>query len=212
MKENGQYLGRKRVMLEAALRDMFLNGYDSATIQSVAEAMGVDCFKVVECFGNDDFLRISAIHYAAESWCVQVKAELGLIEEREEKFRELVSMFVNGSKKYSHSLRLYVNIWERLTEQRIIDDRVKTLLNETYNLYQELFCSLFAEWYEMDTMRKVTKISSLAWIMVVISDGLFVQQLFDKKEIQIKEIGRLMYEMALAYVKSEGFKEVSING
>lgn len=205
MKGNSQYSRKKRVMLDAALRDMFLNGYDAATIHSVAGAMGLDCSEVWNCFDSDDFLRISAVHYAAQAWCIQVRNELNLIEDPKEKFGELVSMFVNGAKSHPHSLKLYVSIWERLNEEKIIDDRVKSLLSETYNLYKELFCSLFAEWHNMDAECKVEKISSLAWTMVVISDGLFVQQLLDQEKTQIKEIGRIMYEMSLAYVKSEGF-------
>lgn len=205
MKENNQYPRKKRVILDAALRDMFLNGYDAATIHSVARAMRVNFSEVADYFDSDDFLRISAVHYAAQVWCIQVKNELNLIEDQKEKFSKLVFMFVNGAQNYSHSLRLYVSIWEKLNEKIITDVRVKMLLNKTYNLYQELFYSLFTEWYKADTTNKEKKISSLAWTMVVISDGVFIQQLLNQDKTQIKEIGRIMYEMSLAYIKSEGF-------
>lgn len=203
MKNTG--FARKEIpALETALKLMFAGGYEAAGIDSVAERIMVDGDSIESLFASDDVLRLSAMKYAALQWVEEVRKELDSIDDYPEKLKTLIKRYVAGAESYPHSLSLYVDAWKVLEKSGAADRRyIAASLAEIYRIYIDLFCEVVAGMTGENDIPSAD-IRTVAWILVVISDGFFIQSRIRREPLDFDLIGGVIYGMVAAQLFKSG--------
>jgi AcrR family transcriptional regulator len=186
----------QRVILENTLKELFSSNYEAVTIEDVCEKYGLAKKKAFEYFADDDDLKMSAVEYAASVWVTNLSKRLNVIASSEERIRLIIRSFALGTEEYPQSLSIYIDLWKRLRDCPFENSKIKDRLNRVYKFYSDEFCRLLsAEWkieLEDESLR------SIAYIFVVISDGLHIQTFLQQKELDCDKITETLCRMLSA--------------
>ncbi|MEF2965936.1 TetR family transcriptional regulator [Paenibacillus sp. M1] len=185
------YSRKEKVVLEAALQLMFLNGYEAVTTQAVAERLAISQVYLEEMYPACDELQMSAMTYAAVVWVKKTKEELAKIADPEQRFRRLVRLYAEGTGNYPESLSLYLDAWKLLRDRRRNVELIRSVLFEIYDLYVGLFIKTVEQIGTIQADKQL--VETIAWIFVVISDGFHIQSLIQNRLPDFDKISDVLF-------------------
>lgn len=194
---------KERVIFETALKLMFAGGYEAASTRTVSESLMIEADRLGAPFASDDALRLSAMRYAACVWVEQVKSELDTLPASRDKLKRLVKLFAAGSESHAHSLSLYVDAWKALKES---DAQARQCMADSLAAIYQIYVDLFRDvvFHMTGGGRDLAAASVIGWILVVISDGFFVQSLIQPEPLDFNLIGDTLYQMVESLVFKNG--------
>lgn len=200
MKKGSIYSTKEKLILETALKAMYKKNFQAANISQVAEHAMLKTEQVRELFHSDDELRMAAIRYSANIWVNIIKKDIAGEKDNKTKLRKLLRHFAAGSESYPGSLSLYIDVWKRIRDTEGGDQQ---LLKEELIKVYDYFVSTFEELLLEDVCKDCTRTSDirqLAWIMVVISDGLHIQNLIKPLTLDFDKSAGVIISMVSAYL------------
>ncbi len=199
----GKYSRKETAILEAALNIILTQSLEMLDIRTLSESIMLPEENVRLLYKSDNHLRLSAMSYAASVWCNKIKQELSHIKNHDERIKKLINEFAAGTVGYSQSLSSYIDAWKMLRDMvRENQDDItffrESLLN-IYRTYVDLFISTIKD--ETLLSDHHADIMTLAWIMVVISDGIHIQSLLQNESIDMESILDMLYKMVTIVLK-----------
>ncbi|OYO51555.1 hypothetical protein C8E03_101217 [Lachnotalea glycerini] len=174
-----EFSNREKHILKMAISLMVKDGFEEVTITKLSNWTKLDETFIRKTFPSDLKLKMSAMEYAAFLWVNKIRSHAESINDPNEKLCYVVKEFAFGTEEYGQSLSLYIDIWAKIRKynQSVDTAWLKKSLLEIYNYYVSFFNELyFNEGNSRDD-------NSLAWLMVVLSDGIHIQSLLDNMEI-----------------------------
>ncbi len=201
MRSDRKYSIRERLILETALKVMLAGDFESASIRQVSKQSMLSEELIISIFKTDDRLRMAAMEYAAIQWVRYVKKDIQYEIDRRCKLKKIVRHYFAGTESHPDSLSLYIDIWKRIRDSsKGNEDDLKEELGKIYDLYAEVFEELLLTEFplraELGSQRR-----QLAWIMVVISDGLHIQSLIRPDSLDYDGIGEMINNMVEGLLK-----------
>lgn len=186
---------KEKLILEAALKIMFKENFEAASIDAVQKLAVINSNQIKNIFVTDDYLRMAAMEYGAIKWVNYIKLDMQSEAEKPEKIKKLIRHFAAGSENYSQSLSLYIDVWKRIRDSEDNENSfVKQKLLNIYEYYVEAFIDIFENEISIGSNNDFD-IRQLAWIMVVISDGLHIQSLIQPKPLDFDTVGDVLNKM-----------------
>lgn len=179
MDVQGTYTLKQKLILECALRKMFLTNYESVEIGNISDACGLQAASIRREFFDDDDLRMSAVEYAAHVWVNKLRDEVVKIQDRETRVEKIIRSFIAGSESYPESLSVYIDVWKQIRDNAGGSNTIRKRLVRVYNFYAEEFCNLVSA--EQEGRLDTGRLEAFAMICVVISDGMHIQSFINSK-------------------------------
>lgn len=175
----------KRAMLKAAAGILDKEGFHALSISYLAERMGIEEQKVHDYFPLMYQLNMEAMEYSAQKWCDSIFDAAQKIEDVNERLYFIINEFAFGTDKHAGSLSCYIDVWGMIrnmpTDCYATDKRIKIMLSKIYEMYVNMFLSLFESVVREEMLVR-------AWLLVVISDGLHIQNLLDNTRLDRAKI------------------------
>ncbi|SCY70787.1 hypothetical protein [Alkaliphilus peptidifermentans] len=207
MKMGYTFSTKEKLILEATLKVMHKNNFLSANISETAKHTMLKPEAIKAIYNSDDALRMAAIFYAASIWVDYIKKDIAGEKDKKTRLRRLLRHYAAGSESYPASLSLYIDIWKIIRDgQRENEAFFKEELQSIYTMFVEAFEELILQEI-CQSFTLTSEIRQLAWIIVVISDGLHIQNLIEPESIDFDGVEEVLYKMVESYLLETG-KEV----
>jgi len=204
MKREYGFSTREKLILETALKIMYKKNFQAANIIQVAKQAMLSPKQVKEIYKSDDELRMAAIKYAAFVWVEYIKKDIANEKDKKTRIRKLLRHYAAGSESYPLSLSLYIDVWKRIRDCENNDENLlKEELEKIYFLFVEVFEEIILKEICIDSTL-ASQIRQLAWIMVVISDGLHIQNLIRPESLNFDGAVDVLYKMIDGYLSEMG--------
>lgn len=195
MEINKKYSIMDRLILENALKEMSKGNYESASIQQTIDCSGLNEQKVKSKYENDDHLRMQAMEYAAIMWIRHIEKDIDNEKDKQQRLKKLLRHFFAGTESHPASLSLYVDVWKCIRDSKSSNTEfIKEEINKLYELYVKVFEYFISKEFP-EGAEPIAQIRQLAWILVVISDGLHIQSLIRSASLDYEGISELLNEM-----------------
>ncbi|MCQ1531109.1 hypothetical protein [Lutispora saccharofermentans] len=198
------YSRKETAILEAALSIAFTYSLDALNIRTLSERIMLPEESIHLLYESDNHLRLSAMNYAAFTWCNRTKQKLLHIENQNDRIKTLIKEFAAGTVGYSQSLSSYIDAWKMLRDMnRESIEEITFFRQSLFNIY-EAYVDLFISTIKGEGLLAAdhqAEINALAWIMVVISDGLHIQSLLQTDSIDMESIINTIYKMVITVLK-----------
>lgn len=204
MKNEHGFSTREKLILETTLKVMYQKNFEAANITNIAEQAMLNPRHVKDIYYSDDSLRMEAIKYSAIVWVEYIKKDIAGEKDKAKKIRKLLHHYATGSESYPLSLSLYIDVWKKIRDcEGGKEELLKEELKKIYALFVKVFEELLLEEVFIDNAVD-SEIRQLAWIMVVISDGLHVQNLIRPKSLNFDRSVDVLYKMINGYLSEMG--------
>ncbi|WP_432409042.1 hypothetical protein [Wukongibacter sp. M2B1] len=204
MKNEHGFSTREKLILETTLKVMYQKNFEAANITNIAEQAMLNPRHVKDIYYSDDSLRMEAIKYSAIVWVEYIKKDIAGEKDKAKKIRKLLHHYAAGSESYPLSLSLYIDVWKKIRDcEGGKEELLKEELKKIYALFVKVFEELLLEEVFIDNAVD-SEIRQLAWIMVVISDGLHVQNLIRPKSLNFDRSVDVLYKMINGYLSEMG--------
>lgn len=202
---NDKISKKERLILLSTLKGMIESKYEEVDRRKIALSIGITFEVMVSLFPSDDVLRMKAIKYAAFEWCQLVEEDINKELDSENKIKKLIRHYIAGTESHSGSLSLYVDVWKRIRDRNEEEHLyIRQELAEIYLIYVVFFKKKIYEICNYEIAAE-EKISSLAWILVVISDGFHIQKMVQQTEIDFDALTDLFKDISKVYMKDEEY-------
>lgn len=184
-------------LLNVAVDILIRKGIEELTILSLSEKMCIDSSIIIKLFETDTKLCMNTMWFAATQWIQMIEHESDKLEDENSKIRLITEKFAFGTVEYPGSLSSYIDVWKRIRMMPSNDIQediyIKQSLLEIYQLYVDFFCR-----YIYSVSRDKESPSNeqvIAWLMVVISDGIHIQSLLNHSFIDKNKAVDILIKM-----------------
>lgn len=186
-------------IMETALKIMFAKDFDAVSISEVSAKAKIRLDVIQSLYTTDDELRMEAVEYAGVRWVEDIRIQLNKEKNTLDKLKLLIKLYVSGSQTHPESLSIYVDLWKKLRDNIGGENTyIKSSLESIYRYYVQIFKEVFTE-IALEQGGHCTlnqnQVEHLAWIMVVLSDGLHIQSLIQSKPLDFEGIRAVLYPM-----------------
>lgn len=158
--------------------------------------MHIENARIKSYFNTNANLYMNAMKFAAIKWIDSIERELTAVDDPARKIKMLVRKYAYGTRDHPESLSSYIDLWKKIrmmpTEDVLEDSYIKNTLLEIYQLYSD-FLSNMLDSLELSISESQRKV--ISWILVIVSDGIHIQELLGNTVIKKDEMVNFLYNV-----------------
>ncbi len=185
---------RKKEILQAAMKVMARNGVGSVKINQIASAAGIGKGTVYEYFSSKEEICGAAMMAFLEQIEEVQARKLFRATSALDKFRAIVDSWVEVSETIEFdTMQFLLDIWAEGIRQSNQDLKKVFDMKKVYYEYREILSAIIRDGINAGVFREVAA-EETAGIFLASVDGLMIQWLLDRENIDIRKLSKILIE------------------
>jgi AcrR family transcriptional regulator len=196
---------KKKKILKAAIDVFAEKGYHVTRMADVAEGAEIGKGTIYEYFSSKEELFVELFKFVMANPLDSLSQKWPLDTPPDKKLEKLIS---NSLKAHNRVKKIYYILSDFKAENKGTDEKSLYRLQfaKLYKEYRTAVCEIIADGVKDGTFRKINP-DHAASITMAAMEGLMSQWMFDNRAIPLKDIGLLLTDMLLSYLKA-GVRDV----
>ena len=195
---------KKDQILEAALQVFAKKGFAKATINEIAAASGIGKGTVYEYFSNKEEIVDQSFGFFIRHFEIGFQEILIQPVPGREKIVRILDVFISAIDSHSLDLmELMFDYWSEGIKNRESRGLLFNEMNRFYRSYREIFADIIIEGMQDGSFKKNINPRSVSAMIVGTLDGILLQWILDKKNIDLQDIGRTISHTVLNGIATE---------
>ena len=195
---------KKDQILEAALQVFAKKGFAKATINEIAAASGIGKGTVYEYFSNKEEIVDQSFGFFIRHFEIGFQEILIQPVPGREKIVRILDVFISAIDSHSLDLmELMFDYWSEGIKNRESRGLLFNEMNRFYRSYREIFADIIIEGMQDGSFKKNINPRSASAMIVGTLDGILLQWILDKKNIDLQDIGRTISHTVLNGIATE---------
>ncbi len=188
---------KKNEIVNAAMRVFAQKGFANTKMSDIARAAKIGKGTIYEYFNNKNDIFEQGFLSLMESWETNIAKKIYKITDPEEKLKAIFYSFLDFFEgEQGEIIDVMLDFWAEAIRQK--DERLRQIINleEIYQDLRKIVMAVLEEGIRIGKFKPMNTFM-VASLLIGMTDGLMLQWIMNKEQIDIKEAYRCLFEEIL---------------